>query len=71
MDIEDCAERGFCLRGVEGGGGPLGTGGEQGGKWINCTWPICRPAMASNVEYAPVAIASIPARRYVGYGSRL
>lgn len=27
--------------------------------------------MASNVEYAPVAIASIPARRYVGYGSRL
>ena len=48
------------FRGGEEDGGPLGVGGEQGGRWISCTCPVRWPGMASKVAYAPVAIASRP-----------
>lgn len=50
-------------RGSTDGGGPMGTGGAQGGRWTSCTCPVCRPGIASNVECVPVASASKPTLR--------
>ena len=56
-----------CFDGGGGGfrggaeeGGSRETGGGHGGRWISWTWPICRPGIASKVEYGAVAIASRP-----------
>ncbi len=38
----------------------MGCGGGQGGKCTSWICPICRPGIASNVEYAAVAIVSKP-----------
>lgn len=59
-----------CFEGGGGGfrgraeeGGPVGTGGGQGGRCTSCTWPSWRPAIAKSVAYGPVAIASKPKRK--------
>lgn len=31
------------------GGGPMGSGGRHGGKWMSCTWPVWRPGTARRV----------------------
>lgn len=66
-----------CFEGGGGGfrgrieaGGSLETGGGQGGRWINWTWPICRPGIASRVEYGAVAIASKPKSETIFQSSR-
>ena len=57
-----------CLTGRVGGlggaeiGGPRGSDGAHGGRWMRWTCPIWRPGIASRVEYAAVAIASKPER---------
>lgn len=43
----DWAGGGF--QGGEDDGGPNGVGGEQGGRCISWTWPICRPGMTRRV----------------------
>lgn len=56
-----------CLVGASGGGvggeedgGPRGTGGLHGGRWISCTCPVWRPGIASRVECVRVAKARRP-----------
>jgi hypothetical protein len=56
-----------CFKGGGGGfwgskeeGGPVSAGSGQGGRCINCTWPIWRPAIVRRVEYGAVAMASKP-----------
>lgn len=51
------------LLGREGPGGPRGLGTAHGGRWINWTCPVWRPAMARSVEWGAVAIASSPAHK--------
>jgi hypothetical protein len=41
----------------------VSAGSGQGGRWISCTWPVCRPAMVRRVEYGLVAMASKPKER--------
>lgn len=51
---------GGAFRGGDAEGGPMGVGAGHGGRCTSCTCPICRPGIASNVAYVPVAMASKP-----------